>query len=111
MKDLFQVIKTIRLSEKATLLSELNNSYVYKVDRRANKLEIKSAVERIFGNKKKYNQFNYRLKQACEADQSKYKDLQASGDDDELQVFVQAVLQARGAPTADIISQQRQHDI
>ena len=64
-------------------------------------------LERIFGNKKKYNQFNYRLKQACEADQSKYKDLQASGDDDELQVFVEAVLQSRGAPTADIISRKR----
>ena len=64
-------------------------------------------LERIFGNKKKYNQFNYRLKQACEADQSKYKDLQASGDDDELQVFVEAMLQSRGAPTADIISRKR----
>ncbi len=51
MKDLFQVIKTIRLSEKATLLTEANNSYVFKVDRRANKLEIKEAIERIFGKK------------------------------------------------------------
>ena len=51
MKDLFQVIKTIRLSEKATLLTEANNSYVFKVDRRANKLEIKQAIERIFGKK------------------------------------------------------------
>ncbi len=51
MKDLFQVIKTIRLSEKATLLTEANNAYVFKVDRRANKLEIKEAVERIFGKK------------------------------------------------------------
>lgn len=51
MKDLFQVIKTIRLSEKATLLTEMHNAYVFKVDRRANKLEIKEAVERIFGKK------------------------------------------------------------
>ncbi len=49
MKDIFQVIKTIQLSEKATLLSEINNEYVFKVDRRANKLEIKEAVEKIFG--------------------------------------------------------------
>ena len=49
MKDLFQVIKTIQLSEKATLLSEVNNEYVFKVDRRANKLEIKEAVEKLFG--------------------------------------------------------------
>ncbi|MEZ5300651.1 MAG: 50S ribosomal protein L23 [Verrucomicrobiales bacterium] len=51
MNDLFQVIKTIRLSEKATVLSELNNEYVFEVDRRANKLEIKRAVESIFGKK------------------------------------------------------------
>jgi len=44
MKDLFHVIKTIRLSEKATLLSETNNEFVFKVDPRANKLEIKQAV-------------------------------------------------------------------
>lgn len=48
MKDIFQVIKTIQLSEKATLLTELNNQYVFKVDRRANKLEIKEAVQKLF---------------------------------------------------------------
>lgn len=48
MKDIFQVIKTIQLSEKATLLTELNNEYVFKVDRRANKLEIKEAVQKLF---------------------------------------------------------------
>lgn len=51
MKDIFHVIKTIQLSEKATLMNELNNEYVFKVDRRANKLEIKDAVERLFGKK------------------------------------------------------------
>ena len=51
MKDLFHVIKTIRLSEKATLLGEINNEYVFRVDRRANKLEIKQAVEQLFGKK------------------------------------------------------------
>ncbi len=51
MKDIFHIIKTIQLSEKATLLNELNNEYVFKVDRRANKLEIKEAVERLFGKK------------------------------------------------------------
>ncbi|MEM9282550.1 MAG: 50S ribosomal protein L23 [Verrucomicrobiota bacterium] len=51
MKDIFHVIETIQLSEKATLLSELNNEYVFKVDRRANKLEIKEAVEKLFGKK------------------------------------------------------------
>lgn len=51
MKDLFQVIKSIRLSEKATLLTEMNNEYVFKVDRRANTIQIKEAVERLFGKK------------------------------------------------------------
>jgi large subunit ribosomal protein L23 len=51
MKDIFQVVKTIQLSEKATLLGELNNEYVFKVDRGSNKLEIKEAIEKIFGKK------------------------------------------------------------
>ena len=51
MKDIFQVIDTIQLSEKATLLTETNNEYVFKVNPRANKLEIKHAVEKLFGKK------------------------------------------------------------
>ena len=51
MKDIFQVIKTIQLTEKATLLSDENNSYVFKVDPKANKSEIKRAVETIFDKK------------------------------------------------------------
>jgi large subunit ribosomal protein L23 len=60
MKDIYQVIKTIVLSEKANLLIEMNNSYVFKVDRRANKLEIKRAIETIFGKKvQSVNTCNY----------------------------------------------------
>ena len=51
MKDLFQVIKTIQLSEKATILGDLNNEYVFKVDPSATKLEIKEAVERVLRKK------------------------------------------------------------
>lgn len=51
MNDLSQVIKTIRLSEKATVLGEKLNEYVFQVDRGANKIEIKQAVEKIFGKK------------------------------------------------------------
>jgi len=51
MKDIFQVIDTVQLSEKATLHTETNNEYVFKVDPRANKLEIKEAVEKLFGKK------------------------------------------------------------
>jgi len=49
MKDIYQVIKNVRLSEKATLLQETNNEVVLEVDRSANKLEIKRAVEELFG--------------------------------------------------------------
>lgn len=51
MQDIYQVIKTVRLSEKATLLSEKNNQYVFVVDRNANKIEIRDAVEKLFGKK------------------------------------------------------------
>lgn len=51
MNDLTQVIKTIRLSEKATLLGEKLNEYVFRVDRKSNKIDIKRAVEMMFGKK------------------------------------------------------------
>ena len=51
MKDVYQVIKNIRLTEKATLLGEPNNEYVFEVDPKANKLDIKMAVGTIFGKK------------------------------------------------------------
>ena len=49
MKDIFQIIDTVQLSEKATLLTETNNEYVFKVDPRASKPEIRDAVESIWG--------------------------------------------------------------
>jgi large subunit ribosomal protein L23 len=51
MKDIYQVIKAVRLSEKASMLQEQNNEVVLEVDRSANKLEIKQAVEIIFDKK------------------------------------------------------------
>jgi large subunit ribosomal protein L23 len=51
MKDVYTVIKNIRLSEKATILGELNNEYVFEVDPKANKLEIRNAISIIFGKK------------------------------------------------------------
>ena len=51
MKDIYQVIKNVRLSEKASLLQEQNNEVVLEVDRFANKLEIKQAVETVFDKK------------------------------------------------------------
>ncbi len=49
MKDIYQVIKNVRLSEKATMLQENNNEVTLEVDRKANKLEIKQAVQQLFG--------------------------------------------------------------
>lgn len=43
------MIKKPLLTEKATLDSETNNRYTFVVDRRANKLEIKDAIEKIYG--------------------------------------------------------------
>lgn len=51
MKDLFQVIDTIQLSEKATILTETNNEYVFKVHPDATKVEIRQAVEKLFSKK------------------------------------------------------------
>jgi large subunit ribosomal protein L23 len=51
MKDLYKVIKNVRVSEKATMLNEQNNDVVLEVDPRANKLEIKRAVEQLLEKK------------------------------------------------------------
>ena len=51
MKDIYQVIDSVRLTEKATVLNEQNNEVVFKVAKDANKLEIKRAVEHLFGIK------------------------------------------------------------
>ncbi len=51
MKDLFQVIDTIQLSEKATIVGETNNEFVFKVNPNATKVEIRNAVEKLFGKK------------------------------------------------------------
>jgi large subunit ribosomal protein L23 len=51
MKDIYQVVRNVRLSEKATLLQETNNEIVLEVDRKANKIEIKHAVETLFDKK------------------------------------------------------------
>ncbi len=48
MKNIYEVIKRPVLTEKTTLQKELSNQVTFEVDRRANKIEIKEAVERIF---------------------------------------------------------------
>ncbi|MBU2539301.1 MAG: 50S ribosomal protein L23 [Proteobacteria bacterium] len=51
MKDMFGIIKKPCLTEKGLGLQEINNQVVVKVDPRANKIEIKDAVEKLFSVK------------------------------------------------------------
>ncbi len=48
MNESFDHIQTVILTEKATLLSEKHNQYVFRVSPRANKIEIKRAIEQLF---------------------------------------------------------------
>jgi large subunit ribosomal protein L23 len=49
MNEHFDIIETVRLTEKATLLGEKLNKYVFRVSPRANKTQIKTAIEKLFG--------------------------------------------------------------
>ncbi len=49
MNEPHEVIKTIAFTEKATILSEKHGKYVFRVAPSANKLQIKKAVESLFG--------------------------------------------------------------
>lgn len=51
MKDPYHVLQLHLITEKSTTLKETNNAYVFRVDRSANKKEIKAAVEKAFGVK------------------------------------------------------------
>lgn len=44
----YDIIETVRLTEKATLLGDTQNKYVFRVNPRANKAQIKQAVEQLF---------------------------------------------------------------
>jgi len=51
MKDIYRVIKGPMITEKSTIQREGQNKYSFVVDRKANKAEIKEAVEKIFNVK------------------------------------------------------------
>ena len=51
MHEPFDLIQTVVLTEKATLLSEKLNQYVFRVSPRANKIQIKQAVEVLMKKK------------------------------------------------------------
>jgi len=44
----YQIIKRPVITEKSDKLARLYNQYTFEVDRRANKLQIKQAVEEVF---------------------------------------------------------------
>lgn len=45
---IYDVVKTVRLTEKGTLLSSKFNQYTIVADRRASKVQIRQAVEQLF---------------------------------------------------------------
>jgi large subunit ribosomal protein L23 len=51
MNDSYDIIDTVCLTEKSTLLSGKLNKYVFRVSPRANKAQIRSAIERLFKKK------------------------------------------------------------
>ena len=44
----FEIIKTVRMTEKGAMLSEEHNQYTVVADRRANKIQIRTAVQELF---------------------------------------------------------------
>ncbi len=47
-KTIYAALKKPLISEKGTVAKEKNNQYVFEVDKRASKYEIKKAVEHFF---------------------------------------------------------------
>ncbi len=53
MKNIYSVLQGPCLTEKAALMQEENGKIVFKVHRKANKIEVKKAVELLFNVKVK----------------------------------------------------------
>ncbi len=51
MNDPHVIINNARLTEKATLLAERENKYVFRVAPHANKIQIREAIEKLFKKK------------------------------------------------------------
>jgi large subunit ribosomal protein L23 len=49
--DIYKVIKAVHITEKGTLQKELQNQVAFKVDKKANKVEIRRAVETLLKTK------------------------------------------------------------
>ena len=51
MNEPYDIIRTASLTEKSTLMSEKQNKYIFRVSPRANKIQIRNAIERLFQKK------------------------------------------------------------
>lgn len=45
----YEIVREPHISEKGSMLAEKNNQYTFKVFKRSNKIEIKKAVEGVYG--------------------------------------------------------------
>ncbi|MEY2486109.1 MAG: large subunit ribosomal protein [Verrucomicrobiota bacterium] len=71
MNEPHDIIQRASLTEKSTMLSEKLNKYVFRVSPRANKIQIKHAIERLFQKKViDVNTSNYAGKKKRERTQS-----------------------------------------
>ena len=51
MNEPYDIIQNVHLTEKATILSEKGNQYVFRVLPKANKVQIRQAIEKLFKKK------------------------------------------------------------
>lgn len=50
-KTLFSILRRPKITEKTAMAGSVNNSFVFEVHTKANKIEIKQAVEKLFSVK------------------------------------------------------------
>jgi len=46
--DIYHIIRRALITEKSTSAKDESNKYIFEVDRRANKIEVATAVEKLF---------------------------------------------------------------
>lgn len=46
--DMYHIIRKALITEKSTIAKDESNKYIFEVDRRANKIEIAKALEKLF---------------------------------------------------------------
>ena len=46
--DMYHIIRRALITEKSTIAKDESNKYIFEVDRRANKIEVAKALEKLF---------------------------------------------------------------